>query len=370
MSERRIALNAGSFDPVTKGHEVIFAQASNAYDEVHIAIGLNPGKLRMFSVDQSLDMLREVTKPYPNITVGVFDHRFQVYYARSIGAKYLIRGIRNQNDLLYEQDIAAINRRIDPNITTSFLNTSPEMTAVSSSMVKSLVGFPGWEPVVNEFVHPYVLKKLREQYYLPKLEQWWTRCCECFGGGDDFFDLIRAAYTDDERFYHTVRHIWHGAEELELLGNIPFLRETLLAWACHDLVQNNRGGCQNERESSDMAKRQARSLGWEEDEIERTGRMVMATCPSLITDSPEERLVVDIDLKIFGEVEEAFDEYEWQIRREYAWVEESLFREKRSEILQGYLSRDRIYSSKYFYDKYEALARANLQRSLANLQPI
>ncbi len=84
-------------------------------------------------------------------------------------------------------------------------------------------------------------------------------------------------------------------------------------------------------------------------------------------DTPDQQLVVDIDLSILGAPEERFDEYEQQIRQEYSWVDEAVFRSVRGKILQEFLARPAIYSTRTFQDLLERCARANLERSIAAL---
>ena len=83
---------------------------------------------------------------------------------------------------------------------------------------------------------------------------------------------------------------------------------------------------------------------------------------------PDVQLLVDIDLSILGQPEDKFDEYEWQVRKEYEWVPENQFVAGRSEILRSFLDRLAIYSTRFFRNKYEAQARANIATSLARLR--
>jgi predicted metal-dependent HD superfamily phosphohydrolase len=94
----------------------------------------------------------------------------------------------------------------------------------------------------------------------------------------------------------------------------------------------------------------------------------MATKHDAMPDSTDSRLLVDIDLAILGAPVERFDEYERQVRQEYSWVPDALFRRKRREILEAFLARPRIFSTDYFQLKYEAQARTNLERSITALR--
>jgi predicted metal-dependent HD superfamily phosphohydrolase len=95
--------------------------------------------------------------------------------------------------------------------------------------------------------------------------------------------------------------------------------------------------------------------------------MILATKHNAAPDSHDAALTVDIDLSILGASATRFDEYETQVRTEYAWVPEEAFREARAKILREFLARPRIYSTDFFYDRLEVSARANLQRSVARL---
>jgi subtilisin len=123
----------------------------------------------------------------------------------------------------------------------------------------------------------------------------------------------------------------------------------------------------NEERSADLSRALAVELG---SDPECAARLVLATrheaTPSVSTD---EALVVDIDLSILGQPEARFDEYESQVRREYAWVSEERFREGRTRILEGFLSRPSVYATMRFRGLYERAARRNLERSLKSLRP-
>jgi predicted metal-dependent HD superfamily phosphohydrolase len=95
--------------------------------------------------------------------------------------------------------------------------------------------------------------------------------------------------------------------------------------------------------------------------------MIVATKHIAKPEYPDDAVLCDIDLAILGQPEEAFDVYERQIRREYEWVPEAQFRERRKAILQSFLERRTIYSTKFFHQRYEKQARKNLARSISQL---
>jgi pantetheine-phosphate adenylyltransferase len=163
-----IGIVAGSFDPITNGHAWLIAEAARLVDELHIAIGVNPQKKYTFSDDERkelvgrvVDSLRLEGEAKPRIHFLRNDLLIQL--AGRVRATHLIRGIRNSEDFNYETQMALVNRRIDPEIRTVYMAPPPELSEVSSSTVKGIVGFTDWEPIVAQYVHPVVLEALRKK---------------------------------------------------------------------------------------------------------------------------------------------------------------------------------------------------------------
>lgn len=154
------AVYAGSFDPVTNGHLWMIREAVELFDEVVVAIGVNPEKHCTFSVDERLDMLRAVTRGFSKLRVEVFENQFLVNYAQSIEANYIIRGIRTASDYEYERTMRYINSDLHADITTIFLLPPREYAEVSSTMVKGLMGPKGWEQVIRQYVPEPVYRRL------------------------------------------------------------------------------------------------------------------------------------------------------------------------------------------------------------------
>lgn len=158
------AVYAGSFDPVTNGHLWIIRKAVELFDEVIVAIGVNPDKYCSFSVEERLEMLQAVTQEFSNLRVEVFENQFLVNYAQSVGANYIIRGIRTASDYEYERTMRYINTDLHPDITTIFLLPPREYAEVSSTMVKGLVGPQGWEQVIRQYLPEPVCLRLVEMH--------------------------------------------------------------------------------------------------------------------------------------------------------------------------------------------------------------
>jgi len=158
------AVYAGSFDPVTNGHLWMIREAVELFDELIVAVGVNPDKHCTFSVDERIDMLNAVTRGFDKLRVDMFENQFLVNYAQSVGANYIIRGIRTASDYEYERAMRYVNSDLFPDITTLFLLPPREYAEVSSTMVKGLVGPRGWETVIRQYVPEPVSRKLLQMY--------------------------------------------------------------------------------------------------------------------------------------------------------------------------------------------------------------
>lgn len=156
----RTAVYAGSFDPPTNGHLYMIREGARLFDRLVVAIGDNPDKRSTFEVDARLDLLRQLFRGLKNVKVGRFEHRFLIEYAASIGARYILRGIRNAADYAFESTMRNVNGDLGPSITTVFLIPPRELADISSSFVRGLVGPKGWQKVVRQFVPPPVFKAL------------------------------------------------------------------------------------------------------------------------------------------------------------------------------------------------------------------
>jgi pantetheine-phosphate adenylyltransferase len=136
---RRKAIFPGTFDPYTIGHYSIVKRSLELVDEIVIAIGVNDAKKTYFPVGKRIEMIRSLYKDEDRISVGTYDN-LTVDYAGEAGAGFIIRGIRSVNDFEYEKTIADMNRNIS-GIETIVLFTEPELTHISSTIVRELLRF-------------------------------------------------------------------------------------------------------------------------------------------------------------------------------------------------------------------------------------
>lgn len=154
-----IAIYPGSFDPITNGHLDLVARGSRMVGRLIVAVLRNHSKQPLFSVEERLEMLAEVVKPYPNVEVGAFDGLL-VDYAASRGATMIMRGIRAVSDYELDWQMALMNRRLRPEIETVFLVAGEEYSFISSNLVKEVAALGG---NVSGIVPPLVEQRLRKK---------------------------------------------------------------------------------------------------------------------------------------------------------------------------------------------------------------
>jgi pantetheine-phosphate adenylyltransferase len=166
-----VALYPGSFDPITNGHLDLIQRGSALFDKLFVAILRNDEKQALFSVDERIEMLREVVQPFPNVEVGSFDGLL-VEYAAHCGASVIIRGIRAVSDYEYELQMALMNRKLEPTLETVFMMPADKYSYVSSRLVREVAQAGGpVKGLVPEVVEQKLREKLEPAYKLrdPKL---------------------------------------------------------------------------------------------------------------------------------------------------------------------------------------------------------
>ena len=140
---KKIAIFPGSFDPFTKGHEDIVLRGLKMFDEIIIGIGYNSQKHnRHFEIDWMVEKIEETFSKNPQVKILVYNE-LTAEIARKIGARYLLRGLRNTTDFEYENSISQVNRYLNKDLETVFLITSPEFASVSSSIIREVHKYNG-----------------------------------------------------------------------------------------------------------------------------------------------------------------------------------------------------------------------------------
>lgn len=154
------AVFPGSFDPPTYGHLNIIERARTIFGQLHVVVAINKGKKCLFSSDERVQMLEELTSRWDNVQVSTWDTLI-VDYAKEHGASVLVRGVRNIGDFSYEFDLALMNRGLAPKVETVFIPTDPKYFVLSSSSIKELAHFGG---DVSTMVPPLVAEALAKKF--------------------------------------------------------------------------------------------------------------------------------------------------------------------------------------------------------------
>ena len=162
MIVTNIAVCPGSFDPVTYGHLDIIRRGARVFDEVHVVVLNNSSKNPLFSVEERISLISEVTKDLKNVRTGSFQGLL-VDYAQSVNARAIIRGLRAVSDFEYEMQITSMNRVLNEKIETFFIMTNNQYSFLSSSIVKEVAKYGG---NITELVPPPVEIALKKKFDL------------------------------------------------------------------------------------------------------------------------------------------------------------------------------------------------------------
>lgn len=133
----RIAIYAGTFDPITCGHLSVIERAARLFDRLLVIVAVNPTKLPLFTLEERVEMIRKATRRWPNVDSAITEG-LVVEVARAQRARYLVRGIRSCTDIESEITLANMNHKLAPEIETVFVPAHPELSEVSSSRLKEL----------------------------------------------------------------------------------------------------------------------------------------------------------------------------------------------------------------------------------------
>ena len=153
----RTAVYAGSFDPITRGHEDLIKRSLAFVDRIVVAVATNVSKQALFTTDERVAFIRAAVGDDPRVEVKQF-HGLLVDFARTVGANLIIRGLRAVADFEYEFQMALMNRHLAPGLETVFMVPSLDTTYISSSLVREVAKFNG---DVSGLVHPVVAEALR-----------------------------------------------------------------------------------------------------------------------------------------------------------------------------------------------------------------
>ena len=160
-NSKKIAVCPGSYDPITRGHVDVIARAAEIFDEVVVAVVNHPIRKgsTLFSVDERIEFIEDATAELPNVRAASFDTLI-VDFAREIGAKTIVKGLRAISDFEYETEMNQLNRQQAPDVESLYMMASPQFSFISSSGIKELAIFGG---TIDELVTPKVAARLKEE---------------------------------------------------------------------------------------------------------------------------------------------------------------------------------------------------------------
>jgi len=390
----RRAVYAGSFDPITLGHLWMIEQGCRLFDELIVAIGVNPEKHYLFPLADRLDMLRHVTSHCPNVKIASFENLFLVRYAHQVQADFILRGIRNEQDYQYERGMRYVNAELDANVQSVFLVPPRELVEVSSSFVKGLVGPNDWEPVLRRYVpeavfHLFVQRFGHIDNSMPPeppdapsmdlawnsddasdLHKRWKRTWLGLGVSTDLIPQIAAliiAYQNADRHYHNLRHIADCLRELDTVRSLcqhPHAIEAAIWY--HDIVYDP-ARPDNEQRSAEVATQDLRAAGVSPSVVDEICRLILATKHDAPPTDQDAQVLADIDLSILGKPWPIFKAYEHAISQEYKYLPDAAFRQGRADFLRRFLQRPSLFFTQAMQGRYESAARENIRRSIERL---
>ena len=160
---KRTVIYPGSFDPVTLGHLQVIRRAAKMFDKVIVAVLINSSKTPTFSVDERMDLLRQVTADLENVEIASFDGLL-AEYARERGVNAIVKGLRAVSDFEYEFQMAIANKKLNPDLETIFITADSDLMYLSSSMVREIGSMGGdISNFVPECVHDKIVGRLRDK---------------------------------------------------------------------------------------------------------------------------------------------------------------------------------------------------------------
>ena len=189
-----------------------------------------------------------------------------------------------------------------------------------------------------------------------------------FPASEETFDALETAYREPHRRYHTTEHIDDCLAKFDLLRSQADAPPAIeLALWFHDAVYKPYKS-RNEEKSAVWATRFLASAGSTEGFVAQIRNLILATCHDAVATGCDAAILVDVDLSILGSESSRYDTFEKQVREEYRWIPGAVYRRERRKILRSFLERDRIFMTQMFFNRYESMARDNLNAAIRALK--
>jgi len=362
------AIYAGSFDPITNGHVWVIKQGLKMFDKIYVAVGVNPEKRSAFSLEKRISMIQNAFPGEERIKVVSFQKEFLVNFCAQNQIDIMIRGIRNVQDFEYEQQLLYINERINSDIQSVYIIPPSEYAGLSSSMIKGLVGFSEWQFTVKDLIPEGNLSFLMDAAFSGKELDIFLADNVPHLLLKEVRDLIYSSYNATGRYYHTVQHVNEMLAKLQhgmLVDGDKIVPPLALQWAVvfHDFVYNAASATNEEDSATQWENFCDKYLNYSAEFKHRVSELIMVTKNHVVESLDfEKKFMIDLDLMILGADTSRFNEYERQIRHEYGFVGDGVYKLGRIDWIKKFLSRSNLFMTQVYQNEYEAKARENLNK--------
>lgn len=358
MKENRF-LYAGSFDILTNGHTWLIEEASKLGD-LYILVSNNPIKKYTHDLKTRQKIIRKWlrnNKIKANLISG--ENNFTAKIAEEYQINYLLRGLRDMTDFNEEQKIARMNKVINPNIQTLFLSPPQDLTDVSSSFIRGIIGLQNWVEIGKKYMpkesFEECMKKYLFDYYKDDFKQ------------ENILKKLLKNYED--RPYHGFYHLCEMISHMESLNwQNPNIKMAILF---HDLIYETQSEKVETNEEASIKAfleyEKTLSLDLDHDWI---CDFIKSTIKHEVVDTNHKEKTIlnkrflDLDLNILGSNPERFQEYDKSVREEYHWVPEEIYEKERKKILRKFLNEKQLYFTKEARDLWQKQAKENILNRL------
>lgn len=347
---------AGSFDPLTNGHSWVINEALKLFGQVWIIIASNPSKKYYFSIEERKQMIEDEFQG-KNVKVIVLEKEYVAQFAENNNINCLIRGLRNQQDFDFEKTVQSLNQLVVPDIKTIYLLPPAQYSEISSSNVKSMLGFPGWIMAIESLIPAKVSSLFQQKIYEPKLKPFWDQLNII---DDAAWKELLEHYSAPGRFYHTLEHLDELFSKIPQLGITMPSSELIMSIFFHDYIYDPKSH-DNEEQSQKIFKQWANKNNINTKSIDTVCEFILATkSHKNLSGNQELDFFLDLDLSILGSETSRFNRYEKEIRKEYSFVPQNIYQQERNKIIK------KLSLSSFNTKEAKALWENNKKNNLKN----